>query len=556
MKANLHCGGWFASLLLLLGPASGALSARQAELLPAPVESRIETAAVEVEGVELFRVRGVTGFPAAVRAREIAARIERIAADPAISPESLVVVESPLAHEIQAGRVRIVGITEADAEFEGLRRDLLADVFLRRIQEEMRAYREARTDANLIRGLLRSSVALGILLVALLLLRTIAARTTAAVENRFRLRVRALTIGSFEFIRADRIWSYLRRLLRGLRLVASLTLVYFFFVFALRQFPWTRTTAGHLETWAIDPVRVIALGIVGFIPNLLFLIVLYLFTTWALNLIRLFFDGVASGDVQLERFEPEWAAPTFKLVRLAIFIFAVVVAYPYIPGSQSAAFKGISLFLGLVFSLGSSSAMSNIIAGYTMTYRRLFRLGDRVKIGEVIGAVTEIRLQVTHIRTPKNEEAVIPNSTILNSEVVNYSTLAKSDGLILHTTVGIGYETPWRQVEAMLLLAAERTPGLAAGRKHFVLEKALGDFAVTYELNAYIDDPSRVPYLYSELHRQILDVFNEFQIQIMTPAYEGDPDQPKVVPKEQWWNAPAAAPHPAPPPASEVAGES
>jgi len=539
-------GSWVGGLLLVLGPMSGALSARQAELLPVPVEGRIETAPVAIDGVELFRVRGVTGFPAAVRAQEIAARIERVAADAGITPESLVVVETPLASEIQSGRARIVGVTGADAELEGLRRDFLADVFLRRIQNAIRAYREARTDASLLRGALRSSAALAVFLVALLVLRALAKRTTAAVERRFRLRVRALAIGSFEFIRADRLWSYLRRLLRGLRFLAALLLVYFFVAFTLRQFPWTRATAAHLEDWAIAPVRVIALGILGFIPNLLFLVVLYLFTSWALNLIRLFFDGVAAGEVQLEGFESEWAAPTYKLVRMALVVFALVVAYPYIPGSESAAFKGISLFLGLVFSLGSSSAISNIIAGYTMTYRRLFRRGDRVKIGEVTGLVTEVRLQVTHIRTPKNEEAVIPNSTILNSEVINYSTMAKSEGLILHTTVGIGYETPWRQVEAMLLLAAERTPGLAAGRQHFVLQKALGDFAVTYELNAYVDDTTRIPFLYSDLHRQILDVFNEFRIQIMTPAYEGDPAQPKVVAREQWWSAPAAPAPPAP----------
>jgi small-conductance mechanosensitive channel len=363
----------------------------------------------------------------------------------------------------------------------------------------------------------------------------------AGIERRFRERVRAVAIGSFEFVRADRLWSYLRRVLRGLRALVMLGLVFLFLDFALQQFPWTRGAAARLEAWTIGPVKVIALGILGFIPNLLFLAVLYIFTRWALNLIRLFFDGVASGEVELEGFDKDWAPPTFKLVRMAVVVFALVVAYPYIPGSESPAFKGISLFIGLVFSLGSSSAISNIIAGYTMTYRRLFREGDRVKIGDVVGAVTQVRLQVTHIRTPKNEEAVIPNSTILNSEVVNFSTMAKSEGLILHTTVGIGYETPWRQVEAMLLLAAERTPGLAPGRQHFVLQKALGDFAVTYELNAYTDDPIRMPFLYSELHRQILDVFNEYGIQIMTPAYEGDPERPKVVPREQWWSAPASS---------------
>ena len=176
-------------------------------------------------------------------------------------------------------------------------------------------------------------------------------------------------------------------------------------------------------------------------------------------------------------------------MRTGIVAFGLVVAYPYIPGSGSGAFKGVSIFLGVIFSLGSSSAISNIIAGYTMTYRRAFRVGDRVAIGEVTGDVSEIRLQVTHLHAVKNEEVVVPNSTILNSNVVNYSALARKKGLILHTTVGIGYETPWRQVEAMLILAAERTPRASLREPApFVLETALGDFCITYEINVYAGD--------------------------------------------------------------------
>jgi small-conductance mechanosensitive channel len=181
-----------------------------------------------------------------------------------------------------------------------------------------------------------------------------------------------------------------------------------------------------------------------------------------------------------------------------------------------------------------------MIAGYMMTYRRAFRLGDRVKIGDTVGDVAEMRLQVTHLKTVKNEEVIIPNSTILNNEVVNYSSLARKEGLILHTTVGIGYETPWRQVEAMLLLAAKRTPGLMTEPAPFVRQRALGDFCVTYELNAYCGDAQAMGLLYTAMHRNILDVFNEYGVQIMTPAYEGDPEVPKVVPKEQWYSAPAA----------------
>jgi small-conductance mechanosensitive channel len=298
----------------------------------------------------------------------------------------------------------------------------------------------------------------------------------------------------------------------------------------------------QVTSWFLDPLRVLGQGVVGAIPNLIFLVILILLVRWLLGLIRLFFFAVQRGSVTLGGFDPEWAQPTFKIVRMLVILLGVVVAYPYIPGSSSAAFKGVSLFAGVIFSLGSSSVIANLIAGFAMTYRRAFKVGDRVQIGAVTGEVVEVRLQVTHIRTPKNEEVVVPNSMILGGEVINYSTLANTKGLILHTTVGIGYETPWRQVEAMLLMAAVRVDGLLSEPAPFVLQKALGDFCVTYELNVYSDRPHAMLQLYTELHRAILDVFNEYGVQIMTPAYENDTEQPKLVPKDQWFAAPATAP--------------
>jgi small-conductance mechanosensitive channel len=273
----------------------------------------------------------------------------------------------------------------------------------------------------------------------------------------------------------------------------------------------------------------------------MFLAAVWLVVRVALRLLRVFFTSVEHGTVRLRNFEAEWAQPTYKIVRLAVVAFGLVVAYPYIPGSQSDAFKGVSLFLGVVFSLGSSSAIANMIAGYMMTYRRAFRLGDRVQIGDTIGDVIEMRLQVTHLRTVKNEEVVIPYSQILNGEVRNYTSLSRERGLLLHTEVGIGYETPWRQVEAMLLAAAARTPGLGAAPEAFVLVKRLGDFAVVYELNAPCRDVARMNAYYTTLHHHILDVFNEHAVQIMTPAYEGDPAIPKVVPPGEWVKPPAVA---------------
>jgi small-conductance mechanosensitive channel len=292
---------------------------------------------------------------------------------------------------------------------------------------------------------------------------------------------------------------------------------------------------------ALDPLRTLGAGFVANIPRLAFLLVLFILVRVVLRITRLFFDAVGRGTVTLRRFDPEWSEPTYKILRIAIVAFGLVVAYPYIPGSQSEAFKGVTLFIGIVFSLGSSSAVSNVIAGYMMTYRRAFKVGDRVKIGESVGDVIETRLQVTHVRSLKNEEIVIPNSEILSGQVLNYSSLGRERSLLLHTEVGIGYATSWRHVETILLEAAARTPGLAADPKPFVLVKRLSEFAVTYELNVPCGDVHAMTATYSALHRNVLDVFNEHGVQIMTPAYEGDPPEPKLVlPHDLYAAAPAS----------------
>ena len=316
-------------------------------------------------------------------------------------------------------------------------------------------------------------------------------------------------------------------------------LTFVWLVYVLELFPRTASAGAVLFELVVTPLETLGRGLLTAIPNLAFLVVVYLVVRGVLRIVRLFFYAVERDSVKLQHFEPEWAMPTYKLVRIAIIALGLVIAYPYIPGSDSAAFKGISLFLGIVFSLGSSTAVSNIIAGYMMTYRRAFRVGDRVKIEDVVGDVTAMRLQVTHLRTMKNEEVVVPNSQVINGHVINYSTLARKEGLLLHTTVHIGYETPWRQVEAMLLEAALRTEGLAAAPEPFVLQTALGEFAITYELNVACNDPHQMAALYSAMHRNILDTFNEYGVAIMSPAYEGDPDKPKVVPKEKWYLPPA-----------------
>ncbi len=525
---------------LLLGCASMPANAAQAEPVPAgAVTDAASVAPVVVDGAELFQVRGISSYPAERRAQLTAEHIRALAANPSISPQALTVSEVELGSRIAVGDQQIMLVFQEDAEIEGVQRKTLAAAFVKRIGEAIEAYRHDRSPAYLARAGLYAVTASVVLALLLWLGGRAMRRMDALLERRVKTRLAEVEAQSLRVVSAANMWRALRGLRSLLWSVTVLVAIAAWLNYILRLFPWTRWFGNRLFDMLTDPLRVVGGGLLAIIPDLLFLAILVIITRFFLKAIRLLFEGIAHGHVTVAAFEPEWAWPTYRLVRLLVIVLTVVVAYPYIPGSSSDAFKGITVFLGVIFSLGSSSLIGNIIAGYSMTYRRAFRVGDRIRINEHVGDVAEARLLVTHLRTPKNEEIVIPNSMILDGSVVNYSTLARQGQLILHTNVGIGYETPWRQVEAMLLLAAERTDGLLKEPRPFVLQKALGDFAVTYEINACCGDAQAMNRLYSELHRNILDVFNEYGVQIMTPAYEGDPAQPKLVPKDQWYLTPA-----------------
>ncbi|HEY6990091.1 MAG TPA: mechanosensitive ion channel family protein [Bryobacteraceae bacterium] len=531
-----------AALVLFMSVSGFAQESGRAPGASKDAESDVETAEVAIDGETLFSVRGVKAHPAERRAEQIADRVREVAANSKIGPESLRLEEHPGATWILAGGQRIMAVLDEDAAIEDISRDPLATLYQARIAHAIDVYRRDRQPALLW---LRALYALGATVVLLLIARfgrRLAALLRAILERRYRARIEGLEGRAYHMVKVERIWRALTGLLNLAWGLALAVAVYTYLHYVLGLFPWTRGFANHLYSIAIDPLRTMGSGLVGIIPNLVFLAILIVIVRYVLKMIRALFDGVGSGTVTLKGFDPDWAGPTYRLVRMLVIVFAIVVGYPYIPGSESGAFKGVSLFIGIIFSLGSSSFISNFIAGYSVTYRRAFRVGDRVKIGDQIGDVEQIRLLVTHLRTIKNEEVVVPNSTILGNEVVNYSTLARDPGLILHTTVGIRYDAPWRQVEAILLEAAARTPGLRREPPPFVLKKELRDFYVTYEINVYCDTPQKMASLYTELHGNILDVFNEYGIQIMVPAYEGDPDQPKIVPKERWYAAPASSP--------------
>jgi small-conductance mechanosensitive channel len=502
-----------------------------------------DSAAIIVDGVELFRIAGSASFPAAERAAKVSDRIVAVADDLHIPANSIKTEQRESRIDIVAGDRHLVGVIDADALLEGVSLPDAALVRAVRIREAITRYRAERTPERLVQSAVVAGAATALAALAMWLVWIGFRRARLGLDQRYRARVHSLSIQSFEVVRAESIWRALDGALGMLRWIVIAAILYALGTFALGQFPWTRSTAERLLDLVVQPILSMATGFFAYIPKLIFLVLFFLGVRYLLKLLGLFFAAVGAGRVPLRSFDAEWAQPTYHIVRILVILLSLVIAYPYLPGSGSAAFQGLSIFAGLMLSLGASSAMASLIAGYTVTYRRAFRVGDRITVGDLTGEVSEVRLMVTHLRTPKNEEVVVPNSLVLQSHVVNYSKLARSHGLILHTTVSIGYETPWRQVEAMLQLAAERTGGVLREPAPFVLEKALGDFAVTYELNAYVDSAKLLPQRYTELHRNVLDVFNEYGVQIMTPAYEGDPEQPKVVPQDKWFVTPARAPN-------------
>jgi small-conductance mechanosensitive channel len=502
-------------------------------------EASVKTVPVTLDGVSVFSVPAYHALSAAERAARIAGRIKKIAEDLTIQTDSMKTDDSEVSTEIIAGDRVIMSVYDSDARPTGVTRQALAAENAGKVRAAIEQYRRERAPKNIMHGITLTVVATLVLLALMGLFRLLLRKLLALLEAG---KARPVRFQKFEVLRLDQVKALLIGVIRAVRLVVVLVLLYIYVHLTLSFFPWTRPFSGLILHSLLVPLKTMEGGMVGYIPNLIFLVVLAFVTHYIIKFMRLFSAEVEKGNIAFPGFYPEWAKPTFKIARFLVFAFIAVVAFPYFPGSQSPAFKGISIFLGVLLSLGSSSTVSNVIAGLDMTYRRAFLKGDWIKIGDLTGEVIRMRLLVTHLRTFKNEEIVFPNAALLNSYVTNFSFLAREQGLILHTSVTIGYSTPWRQVHAFLLQAAERTPGLLSNPRPFVLQTALDDFYVRYELNAYTDAPEKMLDIYSDLHQNIQDAFNEFEVQIMSPHYMLDPRSPAVVPKERWYEPPAKPP--------------
>jgi small-conductance mechanosensitive channel len=310
----------------------------------------------------------------------------------------------------------------------------------------------------------------------------------------------------------------------GLRVIIIVLFLLMYLPFLFSFLPWTQGIVDIFYGYVATPVRFVVHGIINFIPDLFFIIIILYVARYFVRVLRDMAEDIETEKLVLKGFPKDWAQPTVKLFSIIVYAFAIVMVFPHLPGSNSPAFKGVSLFLGVLFSLGSTSAIANIVAGIVITYMRPFQIGDRVKIMDTVGDVVDKTLLVTKLKTLKNEDVTIPNALIINNHLVNYSANAKEDGLILHTSVTLGYDVDYDLVEKLLLRAAKQAMLIQRDPKPFVLQKSLEDNYVNYELNVYTKQAAKMALIYSDLNRKILEVFNEEGVEILSPKYVASRD--------------------------------
>lgn len=392
------------------------------------------------------------------------------------------------------------------------------------------------TGSEIIRDIASGSVAaLFILIVSGALIRGMLAlhRFVGAKLSAWRQTRKERVIG-LQLLSTERIVDGLTGLNSLVRVAGFTMTMYLTLTLVFNQFPATAQWSSVLWGYIIDPVTVMYGQFIAYLPNLFTIAFILLVVRYLLKLVRFLFYEAEQGTIVIPGFHPEWAEPTYQIGRFLIFAFAMVVIFPYLPGADTPFFQGISVFVGVLLSFGSSSAISNVVSGTVLTYMRPFKRGDVVRIGETTGEVIEKSLLVTRVRTPKNVDVTIPNSSVLSGHIINYSAQIGGAGLILNTTVTIGYDVPWSRVHALLIAAAEKSEGIRKEPKPFVLQTALNDSHISYELNAFTDTPVVMPRLYSELHRNIQEEFNAAGVEIMSPFYAAVRDgNPSTVPGER-----------------------
>ena len=424
--------------------------------------------------------------------------------------------------DVISNDIILLSVTNDDAIWIGTSREELAIVYKNAIETSIKEFYEDNTLKKILMRIGRVLLVVAILFIIVFYINRFFRFIKKKLYAQKGKLIKGVKVRNYEFLTAYRIIQVIFAGLNFLKIVVIILAFYLSLPVLFSIFPGTKNIADQLLSYFLSPINDIFIGVIDYIPNLVTIGVIYAIIHYLIRFIKFLALEIERGELVIGGFYRDWARPTFNIIRFILYAFMFVVIFPYLPGSDSQVFQGVTIFVGLLISLGSTSAISNMVAGLVITYMRPFKIGDKVKIGEVSGEVLEKSLLVTRLRTIKNEDITVPNASVLSGYTVNYSSVASNMGLIVHTTVTIGYDVPWKKVHELLLSAAKETKMTVDSKKPFILQTSLDDFYVSYQVNVYTHHAEKMQVIKSELHQNIQDRFNEAGIEILSPHYRAN----------------------------------
>ena len=517
-------------------------SAREDSLRQALRRARIDSLRNIIQGVPLV-VEGDTlfrlydrkgGMMPEERVQNISEAIMESGKSIKLIPDSVYVFEGDYTTDIMAGNSVIMSVTDNDAIWQNSTRQELGAQYCVIIRDKINDLHDEYGMQQKLKGLLYAAV--------ILLLLFILIRITNWCYRHWRLRivrfvmkrVRPLTVKYYEVLNTRRIGIVFLTIFNVLRYIIIFLLLFFCIPILFSIFPETESLAYRIIGYVWNPFVGIVKSVVGFLPKFIQIVVIIICFRYLVKGIRYLMNEIGAGRLKITGFYADWAEPTYFILRVLCYSFMIVMIWPLLPSSNSEVFQGVSVFIGIIVSLGSSSIIGNVMAGMVMTYMRPFHVGDFIKYGDTEGFVIEKTMLVTRIRTRKNDVITIPNSNLMTSQTSNYTFAAQNFGIVVHTKVTIGYDVRWQEIRQLLLDAAHATKGLRQHPEPFVLVTALDDYYVEYEVNAYTNQYEKLSLIYSELHHNILDSFHSNGVEIMSPhIYAHRTDLELQIPKDQ-----------------------
>ncbi len=477
---------------------------------------------VILDGEILFNYSSeIKGLPVEDRVQQTTKKIEEVANNSAIPIDSLKIVELEGLRVIATEQDIVFTLLEADAKAANRPLNELAESYLQKVKDAIAQHRQQRSLKRLLMPILLVVIETIIVIVLLILLNKILTRINRHINAWRSTLFRPLRIQSLQLFSVDQEAHLSLGLIKLIYWVIVAVILFMYLSLLTRYLPQTQGLGKAIFSSLYMVLRIATKAAIDYLPNLFTIILTLIIAFYIIRFCRLFFNALDTGTLSLPGFYQDWARPTGRLTVILISAFALVIIFPLLPGAQSPAFRGISIFVGALFTLGGASAIANLVGGFIMIYTRAFRVGDHVQVGDVKGDIIEKTILSTRIRTSKNEIVTIPNANLLNSNIKNFTTAFREidEPLILHTTITLGYDVPWTQVHQVLIEAARISPLILEDPAPFVLQTNLGDFSVSYELNVYTDRPSKMPKIYSQLHQNIQDKCNEAGIEILSPQY-------------------------------------